>query len=1042
MRGSNRKGVKIMAINDFNIGFVASLDGTKSKTKLNQDIEAIKKSLKELELKAKLDSNQVRALENQLNSLKVNLNNVSIDKTSLNNLVSQINNSLNGIKLQLPNLNTSNVSNQAQQVGHQIGNNISQQVSRSISSAIQKGAISNLKEFKFDGKLLQNDVAKKALEDFKALGQGVVTVKEEMKNIDGKALLNGFTINIKNAKGEIETLKYALKDIEGKTGQSFQYIGGSINDNGVIQQMNTISAKADSLQTKLEKLKSSYSDMNASRPIKDSNNISALSQQYDKVAKSIENVRNADNASFSSMVSNAQREITLLENMVSQFKNAENVATQMKSVDISSGIAQAQERLGKLKANASGFDQMKQTIVDLDTAIANVGDKSSLDAFINKLKVAESQLGRVKAETKVNSNAIKEQETLANAIAKGREQAELSRQEEQKRQQIAQSNAINKALEEEYQERQKNIQAAQKQAELDKQNALAFTKSASDKLSSAISKYSYGDSSDANAMMRQMNQGLANFGDLSNVQGNITKLSSVIDKIISDLKTSHEQSLQFLNEEIKAEETLQSQKDAFNQKNINGIDYEIQKREEEAKIFSSMLQTQMQEEQKLADQANKIQLSMGVNGDTTSQIDMLRNNFTKLGLSADEVKTKMSGVDTEVKTLQSLMNSGADNSAIVTQFEKLQSVLTQTQNDLKQTRSDYSLLATEQQRLSLANTIEAWNQKNTRATKEVKTENDRYVASLRDLNTQMTKIDFNKINNGFKQNENSMRTLNRLGASLKDQMKQAANSFTQWISVSSAIMGVVYNTKQAVSELKDLDDILTEISKTSDLTTEQLKNLGDTAFDTASKYGKKASDYLTGVQEMYRAGFDNAEQMAELSVLAQSAGDMDATLSNNYLMATNAAYKYKGSIEDLNSVLDSQNYITNNAAISMKDIADATTETASVAAEFGVQIDELSALIATATANTRESGSEVGTALKSILINLQDTTSKPVTDTFDALGISMTKVVDGAEKLKTPIELIYELADAYNSLPEGDVMRANILNDIGQKRHAKVCVVI
>ena len=54
----------------------------------------------------------------------------------------------------------------------------------------------------------------------------------------------------------------------------------------------------------------------------------------------------------------------------------------------------------------------------------------------------------------------------------------------------------------------------------------------------------------------------------------------------------------------------------------------------------------------------------------------------------------------------------------------------------------------------------------------------------------------------------------------------------------------------------------------------------------------------------------------------------------------------------------------------------------------------------------------------------------------------MTKVVDGAEQLKTPIELIYELADAYNSLPEGDVMRANILNEIGQKRHAKVCVVI
>lgn len=812
----------------------------------NKDIDAqirkLEKSISKLKVSGQFDDTALKNLTNQLNSLKSTIATANFSPTALTELTNQVNRALQNINV--GNINVGNIENQAQQVGQQIGNNIGQQITQSISSAIQKGTMKSadgtkdLSKYIPNGKLLQNDVAKQALKDFQALGIGIVTVKEEMKNIDGKNLLNGFTINIKNAKGEVESLRYALTDIKGKTGKMFQYVGGSINDNGVIQQMNTISAKADSLQTKLEKLKSSYSDMNASRPIKDSNNISALSQQYDKVAKSIENVRNADSASFSSMVSNAQREITVLENMVSQFRNAENVATQMKSVDISSGIAQAQERLGKLKANASGFDQMKQTIVDLDTAIANVGDKSSLDAFINKLKVAESQLGRVKAETK-----------------------------------------------------------------------------------------------------------------------------------------------------------------------------------------------QLQE-------VNKIQLSMGVNGDTTSKIEVLRNNFAKLGLSADEVKTKMSGVDTEVKTLQSLMNSGADNSAIVTQFEKLQTVLTQAQNNLKQTRSDYSLLATEQQRLSLANTIEAWNQKNTAATKEVRAENDRYVASLRDLNTEMTKLQFGQIQTGFKQNENSMRTLNKLGASLKDQMKQAANSFTQWISVSSAIMGVVYNTKQAVSELKDLDDILTEISKTSDLTTEQLKNLGDTAFDTASKYGKKASDYLTGVQEMYRAGFDNAEQMAELSVLAQSAGDMDATLSNNYLMATNAAYKYKGSIEDLNNVLDSQNYITNNAAISMKDIADATTETASVAAEFGVQIDELSALIATATANTRESGSEVGTALKAILINLQDTTSKPVTDTFDALGISMTKVVDGAEKLKTPIELIYELADAYNSLPEGDVMRANILNDIGQKRHA------
>ncbi len=208
--------------------------------------------------------------------------------------------------------------------------------------------------------------------------------------------LKSFIVEVKNAKGVVEKLTYKYNELT----RSFEYSSGSIDNNGVIKQIDTISTKADSLQTKLDKLKANYSDINSSRPIKDSNNISALSQQYDKVSHAIKSVRNADNTTFSSMVSNAQREITALESMVAQFRNAENVATQMKSVDISSGIAQAQERLGKLKADSTGFEQMTQTLRELDTAITNVGDKSSLDAFIDKLRVAETQLSRVKAETK------------------------------------------------------------------------------------------------------------------------------------------------------------------------------------------------------------------------------------------------------------------------------------------------------------------------------------------------------------------------------------------------------------------------------------------------------------------------------------------------------------------------------------------------------------------------------------------------------------------------------------------------------------------
>lgn len=347
----------------------------------------------------------------------------------------------------------------------------------------------------------------------------------------------------------------------------------------------------------------------------------------------------------------------------------------------------------------------------------------------------------------------------------------------------------------------------------------------------------------------------------------------------------------------------------------------------------------------------------------------------------------------------------------------------------------------DEKRVNMINTLNNYLAKNTAMSSKSRKEIEKWIATLASSD-DMTVGSIKNINTQFQTLDAQLRKTGQLGLSFKDKIGQAWEKFGGWSLATGTLTSVVSKTRSAIGEIKELDNILTEISKTSDLTATQLEKLGDSAFNTASEYGKKASDYLTGVQEMYRAGFDNAEDMAELSVLAQSAGDMDSTLANDYIIATNAAYKYKGSVEDLNKVLDSQNYITNNAAISMKDIADATTETASVAAQYGVEIDELSALIATATANTRESGSEVGTALKAILINLQDTTSEPVTETFDALGISMTKVVDGAEKLKTPIELIYELAEAYNSLPEGDAMRANILNEIGQKRHANTLAAI
>lgn len=278
--------------------------------------------------------------------------------------------------------------------------------------------------------------------------------------------------------------------------------------------------------------------------------------------------------------------------------------------------------------------------------------------------------------------------------------------------------------------------------------------------------------------------------------------------------------------------------------------------------------------------------------------------------------------------------------------------------------------------------------------------------------------------------------IKELRAAFKKQLSQAAQIFAQWLSVNSAVQLGISRTKEAVSELKELDSILTKISRTSNLTSRQLKELGENAFESASKYGKSASDYLTGFQEMYRTGFQNAGDMAELSLLAQAAGDMTPGSANSYLLAANKAYDLKENVKELNNVLDAQLHIARNASVSMQDMADAISEAASVSAQYGIRIDELSALIAVAASKTGRSGAEVGSDLREIFAALQDTSDKSMTEALDSVGISMAKIVDGGKNLKNPVELLRELSAALQGLPEGGTKRADLLSDIGKNEYA------
>jgi len=290
------------------------------------------------------------------------------------------------------------------------------------------------------------------------------------------------------------------------------------------------------------------------------------------------------------------------------------------------------------------------------------------------------------------------------------------------------------------------------------------------------------------------------------------------------------------------------------------------------------------------------------------------------------------------------------------------------------------------------------------------------------------------------------------GASAFERFANSFKVISTYISANQIINRVISQIREGITELKEINNILTEISKTSDRTSESLRRLGQASFDVASNYGRTASDYLLGVQEMSRAGFGEvqSEQLAELSLRAQAAGDMTAEMANQYIIATNAAYALAGNEDKLNQVLDSQNYITNHNAVNMENLAQATKIAASQASASGVAIDELTAAVGTMVAVTQQGGDQAGRAFKGILMNIQqvkasaadigdggeDITTESLSKyekATAALGVALKEVRNGTLQLREPMEVLRDLSEAVRKESEGSIKVANLISAVGGK---------
>ena len=926
--------------NDFQIELFGGLDISKSKSKINADIETLKKQIKELEISAKIDANVSKNLEKQLNNLSIKLSDVKVEPKALTKMVGEINNALRGI--QIPNINIGNGSNNiAKQAGQQVGQQFQTGVSQGLGNS------------------------SKVLEDFKKSLGNVGMGSKEIDTIATR--IQNLGVQIETVSSSVNKHKYDKKlsvNISGtdKFGQAIklteqynivtgdliktidrvattQQKAGTSTDTFIEKQKKAVSQA----QIALNSAQSGYQDKNASKPIKSNEHVTALEQQYSVVKTAINNLGSASKSNFTDMQNEVDKQIAKLQDMVSVFRNAETVATSLRSKDIGTVKEQYSSKLdvlvGKMKSSGVYTDGFKSGADNLKNVLSNAVDASGLVTFLNGLDKLDAGFKRAKAS----------------------------------------ADEFNKA-----QKVKINVSGLEsKLADLERLNP-----------------------------------------EIKNFKTQIAGADVTIDSLLSDLsKINTQGDFSVINTKFKAfRDAAQAAGYAVNDVVIN------------SKTIDNI--------KSATDGTGKISYA--------NQIQEIEKKFRDLGFTESEVANQTSDLRAKHQDLLDVIKSNnfssdtEHNQAIIEADKQRAAELNKVSNAYKSIKTDATQFYNLDKQNKLSNDIQNWLSKNTAASKSARASLEAYFKELSEGRVTAERLKY--IETELKKIDTQQRGMGKLGLAFKDQWTQAVDSFKTWLSASSVVMLAVSKTKEAVTELKEIDTILTEISKTNDkLSKSDLKNIGNDAFETASKYGKKATDYLSGVQEASRAGYENAENIAELSTAAQGAGDMTAELANSYIIATDKAYGMEGSVQKLTQTLDGANEITNHNAVNMTELAEGMKVVGSQAASSQISVEETTAALGTLIAVTQQGGSQMGNAFKGILMNLRQVTGEVDGEEIDqesltkyekaceALGVSLSEVKDGAVSLKEPMQILKELSAEYTKLDKDDAKRANLLSAIGGK---------
>lgn len=253
-----------------------------------------------------------------------------------------------------------------------------------------------------------------------------------------------------------------------------------------------------------------------------------------------------------------------------------------------------------------------------------------------------------------------------------------------------------------------------------------------------------------------------------------------------------------------------------------------------------------------------------------------------------------------------------------------------------------------------------------------------------------------------------------------DSLSMLMRKVSSWLSATTAVFALLNSVRSTVRAISDVDTGEASLAKLyrSDNMAEQSaagRQLTENAQQKAILFGARITDIQQQMQGFVRQGY-NVEQVTGLvdaSLKLQIATSLDAADAQKFL--TNQMEAYNLSISDVAVQVDALNALENNFAAETRETATAIQKTAAAAAHSGVELEELGAIVAATIESTQLTGSEVGTAYKTIFARMN---TEKVIESLKEIGIQINLIDEGTRRQKDSFSVLQELAAKWKFLED------------------------